>query len=257
VTLLTDFGTVDWFVGVMKGVIATIAPTSSIVDLTHQIPPGDIRAGAFALTASCRFFPRGTVHVAVVDPGVGSDRKAIAVQTADYLFVGPDNGVLSWALQRESIRSIHALENKARFLKPLSRTFHGRDIFAPVAAHLSRGLAIEKLGPDRNDFVRLEWPQIRRTERTVRGEIIYVDRFGNVITNLDAATLSASKGTRAHVFTRGKRLCPLAPFYQSVGRDKPVGVLGSSGFLEIAVNDGNASKQLKLGVGSKVEVRFQ
>ena len=241
----------------MKGVIASIARRATVVDLTHQIPPGDVRAGAFALAASYRFFPKGTIHIAVVDPGVGSERKAIAVQTVDYFFVGPDNGVLSWALQREKIKSIRALENQSCFLKPVSRTFHGRDIFAPAAAHLSGGLTIEKLGPARKDFVRLEWPQTRQTRRAVQGEIVYVDRFGNLITNLDAAALIPNDRTVAHVFLRGKRLCPIAAFYQAVESGKPVGVLGSAGFLEIAVNGGNASKKLKLSVGSQVEVRFQ
>src|ERR1019366_9340383 len=122
----------------MKGVIASLAPTARVIDLTHDLPPGDIRGGAFALAASCRFFPKGTVHVAVVDPGAGSLRKAIAVQTANGVFVGPDNGVLSWALAKEKIKAIHALENEAYFLRPVSRTFHGRDVFAPVAGLKAR-----------------------------------------------------------------------------------------------------------------------
>src|SRR5271169_1802298 len=129
VTLTTDFGTRDWFVGTMKGVIHRIAPRARIIDLTHEITPGDIRAGAFALAAGCRFFPKGTVHVAVVDPGVGSRRQGIAVQTANAVFVGPNNGLLSWTLAKEKIRAIHALENEACFLQPVSRTFHGRDVF--------------------------------------------------------------------------------------------------------------------------------
>src|SRR5438034_5870447 len=126
ITLTTDFGLADWFVGTMKGIIVGVNPRGSIIDITHDISPGDIRAGAFALAASCRFFPKGTIHVAVVDPGVGSHRKAIAVQTANYFFVGPDNGVLSWALRQEKIKTIRALENEKYFLHPVSSTFHGR-----------------------------------------------------------------------------------------------------------------------------------
>ncbi len=146
ITLTTDFGLGDWFVGTMRAVILGIHPRANVVDITHGIPPGDIRAGAFALMASCRFFPRGTVHVAVVDPGVGSRRRAIAVRSANHFFVGPDNGVLSWALGLEEIKTIRLLENPEYFLAPVSRTFHGRDIFAPVAAHLSRGLRASRLG---------------------------------------------------------------------------------------------------------------
>src|SRR5436190_23539094 len=159
VTLLTDFGTADWFVASMKGVLARLAPGTGIIDITHDISPGDMRAGAFALAASYRFFPKGTVHVAVVDPGVGSDRRAIAVRTTNYHFVGPDNGLLSWALKREEIKTVRALENTAYLLHPISHTFHGRDIFAPVAAHLSRGVPIHRFGPARKDLVRLEWPE--------------------------------------------------------------------------------------------------
>ena len=151
ITLTTDFGTRDWFVGTMKGVILGIQPRARVVDITHEIGGGEVRAGAFALRASYSFFPQGTVHIAVVDPGVGSPRRALAVQTANYFFVGPDNGVLSFALMRERIKSIHALENEKYFLKPVSRTFHGRDIFAPVAAHLSRGVSIQTFGPRLKD----------------------------------------------------------------------------------------------------------
>src|SRR5215468_7695472 len=146
-TLTTDFGTRDWFVGAMKGVILKVNPRAVLVDLAHEIEPGDIRRGAFALAASYRFFPRGTIHVVVVDPGVGSARRAVAVQTSDYLFVGPDNGVLSAALRREKILAAHWLQNKKYFLKPVSHTFHGRDVFAPVAAQLSRGVPIDRFGP--------------------------------------------------------------------------------------------------------------
>jgi S-adenosylmethionine hydrolase len=189
ITLTTDFGTCDWFVGTMKGVIASLAPGTTVVDLTHDLPPGDIRGGAFALAASHRFFPKGTVHVAVVDPDVGSNRKAIAVQTAKAVFVGPDNGVLSWALAKEKVTAIHALENEAYFVQPVSRTFHGRDVFAPVAAHLSRGVPIRKLGPALKGFVRLDWPEPQARRGGFEGEVVYIDRFGNAITNLESRLL--------------------------------------------------------------------
>ena len=252
ITLTTDFGTRDWFAGTMKGVILGIAPRVTIVDITHEIPPGDIRAGAFALTASCRFFPKGTVHFAVVDPGVGSTRKAIAVQTANYFFVGPDNGSLSWALAREKIKSVRRLENADYFLHPVSRTFHGRDIFAPVAAHLARGVPLSKLGPAQKDFIRLPWPEPRGRGDRIEGEVVFVDRFGNAITNIENAGLDLRN--RLQVFLGRKRLCPAKGFYASVPPGQAVAVPGSSGFLEIAVNAGSAANRFGLKIGDRVSL---
>jgi len=255
ITLTTDFGTADWFVGTMKGVVLGIAPRATIVDLTHEIPAGDIRGGAFALAAGCRFFPKGTVHVAVVDPGVGSARKAIAVRTADHCFVGPDNGVLSWALAKENVRAIHSLENDACFLRRVSRTFQGRDIFAPVAAHLSRGLPIQKLGPALKDYARLDWPEPRKRRGGFEGEVVYVDRFGNGITNLENRFAQGVDGATCEICAPRRRVCPLKPFYQSVASNRPVTVAGSSGFVEIAVNGGSAARALGLKVGTRVLLR--
>jgi S-adenosyl-L-methionine hydrolase (adenosine-forming) len=255
ITLTTDFGTHDWFVGTLKGVIAGIAPKANIIDLSHDLPPGDIRGGAFALAASCRFFPKGTVHVAVVDPGVGSRRKAIAVQTANGVFVGPDNGVLSWALVNEKAKAVHALENEAYFLKPVSQTFHGRDVFAPVAAHLSRGVPIKKFGPALKDFVRLDWPESQRKRGGVEGEVVCTDRFGNAITNIGSELLRGAAMASCEVFAKRRRICPLRTFYQSVPHKTPVALAGSSGFLEIAVNGGSAEKLLGLRIGTRVVLR--
>jgi S-adenosyl-L-methionine hydrolase (adenosine-forming) len=255
ITLTTDFGTRDWFVGTMKGVIADIAPMAKVIDLTHDLPPGDIRGGAFVLAAACHFFPKGSVHVAVVDPGVGGRRKAIAVQTAGAIFVGPDNGVLSWALAKEKIAAIHALENKAYFLQPLSRTFHGRDVFAPVAAHLSLGVPIKKLGPALRDFVRLDWPEPQKRPGGIKGEVVYVDRFGNAITSLEGGLLRGSERASFEVYGRRRRVCPLRTFYQAAAPNSPVALMGSSGFLEIAVNGGSAAKVLGVRVGTRVVLR--
>ena len=184
VTFTTDFGTSDWFVGTMEGVIAGISPATRVVSITHQVSPQNIRAGAFALAAACTWFPHGTIHVAIVDPGVGSQRRAIAVKTRRYLFVGPDNGVLSWALRQESLEEVRTIENSKLFLAEVSRTFHGRDIFAPVAAHLSRGLRFQDIGRQRDRFVRLPWPESTETNGQISGEIVYIDSFGNGITNV-------------------------------------------------------------------------
>src|ERR1039457_1356080 len=251
-TLTTDFGTHDWFVGTMKGVIASIAPAANVIDLTHDLPPGEIRGGAFALAASHRFFPKGTIHVAVVDPGVGSVRKAIAVQTAKSLFVGPDNGVLSWALAKEKIRGIHALEDAAYLRRPVSQTFHGRDVFAPVAAHLSCGVPIQKFGPALKDYVRLAWPEPQMRRGGLEGEVIYIDRFGNAITNLEGGLLEGSGRASCEVHGKLRWNCPLKTFYQAVPPKTPVALVGSSGFLEIAINGGSAAKVLGVRVGTRV-----
>ena len=256
ITLTTAFGTSDWFIGTLKGVIAGIAPKAKVIDLTHDLPPGDIRGGAFALEAGCRFFPKGTVHVAVVDPGVGSRRKAIAVQTASGVFVGPDNGVLSWALAKEEVAAIHVLENEDYFLHPVSQTFHGRDVFAPVAAQLSRGVPIKKLGPALKDFVRLEWPEPRRQRDGIEGEVVYIDRFGNAITNIGSELLRGAATASCEVFAKRHRICPLRTFYQSVPQKTPVALAGSSGFLEIAVNGGSAGKLLGVRISTRVVLRM-
>jgi S-adenosylmethionine hydrolase len=179
----------------------------------------------------------------------------LAVQTADYWFVGPDNGVLSWALAKEQIKTVRALENEEYFLQPVSGTFHGRDIFAPVAAHLSRGLAIRKLGPAREDFVRLAWPEPRRPGDRIEGEVVYVDRYGNAITNIAAGLLRSLGPAAVHLWLRGRRLCPVAAYYQAVPPGQPVAVPGSSGFLEIAVHGASAAHRHGLRVGQRVTVR--
>jgi S-adenosyl-L-methionine hydrolase (adenosine-forming) len=255
ITLTTDFGTDDWFVGTMKGVIASTSQKAMVVDISHAIASGDIRAGAFALAASYKYFPRGTVHVAIVDPGVGSNRRAIAVQTERYFFVGPDNGVLSFALHGEKIKAVRALENETYFLRPVSQTFHGRDVFAPVAAHLARGLAIAKLGHVATNFVRLDWAELKRRGESIEGEVIYVDKFGNTITNIPAASITSHRRQQLDVFKGRTRMCALATHYQAVPKGQAVAVPGSSGYLEIAVNGGDASAILGLGVGDRVAVR--
>ncbi len=252
ITLTTDFGGHDWFVGTMKGVVHGIEPRATIIDLTHEISPGNIRAAAFALAASYRFFPKGTVHVSVVDPGVGGRRRAIAVRSRKYFFVGPDNGVLSWALARETVLSVHELKNSAYFLNPVSHTFQGRDIFAPVAAHLCRRVPLNELGPAVNDFVRLDWPEPTKTSAGLRGEVLYIDRFGNAITNLDARRLGDGKNWK--VILLGKKVCRIVEYYQAVPPGRPLAVLGSSGFLELAVNGGNAARRLRIRVGETVLV---
>ena len=255
ITLTTDFGLADWFVGTMKGVMLAINPRVSLVDVTHGIPAGNIRAGAFVLAAGFQFFPQRTIHVAVVDPGVGTQRRILAVQTDRFVFLGPDNGVLSLALARQKPVAIHLVTNTRFFLKPVSQTFHGRDVYAPAAAHLSTGIPLRKLGPPIEDFVRLEWPQPLIDQGEITGEVLYIDGFGNGITNITNSALSTFDPANCEVFLRRKRLCRVRASYQSVPLGKPVAVVGSAGLLEIAVNCGSAGKSFRLKIGDLATVR--
>jgi S-adenosylmethionine hydrolase len=222
--------------------------------MVHEIPPGDILAGAFALMSGYSYFPKGTIHVAVVDPGVGTARPALAVTTRHYCFVGPDNGVLSLALAREQITDIRRIENAKLFHQPLSRTFHGRDIFAPVAAHISRGLSKSKLGPAVSTFEKISWPKTTVVDGIITGSIVYLDRFGNAITSIANADLAAVDLSQAKVQIGRHRAIPVRQTYQDVAVGRPVALAGSSGWLELAVNGGNAVQQLGLRCGQTVHV---
>lgn len=253
ITLTTDFGTNDWFVGTMKGVILRISPTAQIVDITHNIPFADIRAAAFSLLSSYHYFPAGTVNVVVVDPGVGSIRRPVAVKTQNYFFVAPDNGVLSYALEREKIIEIREIANPEYHLKPLGNTFHGRDIFAPVSAHLSNGIAVEKLGPKLNDIVRLAPIEHHKKGKTIEGSIVYIDRFGNAITSIPFG--DPDEFLEKKIYIRGKQIAPVLRCYADVKKGEPVAVPGSTGFMEIAVREASAHRKFKLKVGMKVIIK--
>src|SRR6266446_7336489 len=206
ITLLTDFGSQDYFVGAMKGAILSINRHALIIDITHEIPPQDIETAAFSLLATYKDFPAGTIHVAVVDPGVGSTRKPILIECGEQFFVGPDNGIFSWICEREgSGRAIH-LTNEAFFRHPVSATFHGRDIFAPVAAALSNGVVLEEFGDPVKDYVRLESLAVKTVaDGQVEARIIHIDRFGNCVTNLTRQHVSdASFKTGAKLSLNGR-----------------------------------------------------
>lgn len=256
ITLTTDFGLGDWFAGAMKGVILGIQPRAAIVDITHEILAGDIRSGAFALAASFRFFPKQTIHVAVVDPGVGSGRSSIAVQTKDYFFVGPDNGLLSLALAEECVESMHRLENTKFLAASISNTFHGRDVFAPAAAYLSKGTSLSKMGRALTHYQKLSWPIPLLDKSGLRGEVIYIDRFGNAITNIGKEHLGTLDVAALKIAVAGNKTpFGFGQFYQEVAFGRPLGLIGSNGFLEIAINGGNAAKKLGLNVGDSVSIR--
>jgi S-adenosyl-L-methionine hydrolase (adenosine-forming) len=255
ITLTTDFGTRDWFVGTMKGVILGINPRATLVDITHEIPPGDIRAAAFVLASSYQYFPEGTIHMVVVDPGVGSGRKAIVIQTARYFFVGPDNGVLSLAVAAEKIKAIRSLENPKYQVQPRSRTFHGRDLFAPAAAHLACGLSMRSFGRALHSFKTLSTNAPRVTPSGIQGEVQYVDCFGNCITNISQRELARLRGPSQVVITKGQGRFPIKEFYDAVPAGKPVAVISSMGFLEIAINGDSAAARFQIKVGDRIRIQ--
>ena len=258
ITLLTDFGSQDYFVGAMKGAILSINPHALIIDITHEIPPQDIETAAFNLLATYKDFPAGAIHVAVVDPGVGSARKPILIECAKQFFVGPDNGIFSWICEREgSSRAIH-LTNQAFFRQPVSATFHGRDIFAPVAAALSSGVAMTEFGDRLSDYVRLDplLPAVA-SDGSVEGRVIQIDRFGNCITNLTSEHFSADQAASgAKLRFNGREISSFRQSFAEGGEDEDdlFCLVGSAGFLEIAVRNSSAARVLNAERGHRVIV---
>ncbi len=251
VTLCTDFGLRDGYVAAMKGVILSIAPQVCLVDISHQITPQSVREGAFVLRSAYTFFPSGTVHLVVVDPGVGSERRAMAVQAAEHLFVAPDNGVLAYVLRREQQVQAVSLTNPVYWREEVSETFHGRDIFAPVAAHLALGVPLEDLGKPLEELVQLDLPvPERRSNGTIVGHVIHVDGFGNVVTNIPADMLRDCD--RWQVMAGKEWIIGLSSTYASAAKGDLVALIGSHGFLEIAVREGSAARIAHLQVGDTV-----
>lgn len=260
VTLLTDFGTADYFVGALKGAVLASNPEARVVDLTHEVPPYDVEAGAFILRAAFETFPEGTVHVAVVDPGVGSARRAVAVEGRGHTFVGPDNGLFGHVYERVRPFRVFQLTNRNFFRREVSPTFHGRDIFAPVAGALSRGVRAEELGPEVFDFVRLPSATVERAvDGTLNASVIHVDRFGNLVTNITPAELSEESVERgARLKISGREVRRFRRFFaeDGEGAGEPFAVWGSAGLLEIAVFRDSAARVLGAGRGDKVEVNL-
>jgi hypothetical protein len=277
ITLTTDFGVQDPYVGVMKGVMARIAPGVPFVDITHAVPPQDVRSAAYVLWAALPYFPAESVHLVVVDPGVGTARRPIAARTPWGTLVGPDNGVFSyvWAAaaprrQGAAPGDVVALEAPAYRRPAVSQTFHGRDIFAPAAAHLARGVPLADLGPPVPDPQRLPLPSLTVTETRITGAVIYIDRFGNAVTGigrlvwdggllrLDPAfgdALSATiNAARVRVRVTGQDLGPVRRTYGAVAPGAALALVGSTGMLEIAVNQGHGAQALDLAVGDEVTI---
>ncbi len=294
ITLLTDFGNQDAYVGIMKGVITGINPAAHVIDLCHSIPPQDVFIGAYLLSTSYKYFPSGTIHVAVVDPGVGSKRDIVCVEIRNCLFLVPDNGILSFIVQEEKPKRIVQVTNSKYFLPVLSHTFHGRDLFAPVAAHLSLGAKPLQLGNATGQLAQLDLPEPFHTKAgQLKGQIIYIDRFGNLITNITREHLaqyirnhtqnraqrsgmkSKEQGVRNQTpdtlentskyeipiqdntiktILGRKKIFGLKKTYTDVKQGEPLLLLGSAGFLEISVNQGNAKKYFKVDRGNHIIV---
>ncbi len=274
ITLTTDFGVADGYVGTMKGVMLGIAPEAHLVDITHDVAPQDIRETAYVLYTAYRFFPLQTVHLVVVDPGVGSARRPIALRLSHGTFVGPDNGVFSYVLEEESIETIVELADPRYRLPSVSHTFHGRDVFSPAAAHLAAGVPIEAFGPEAEDPVSLPRPYLCIQPRAISGEVLHTDHFGNVITSLgrlywrgdnllikpafqrQTEKLCTFRADETLVTAGGQVLKGVHTTYADVEPGDVLALVGSEGHLEIAVREGSAARQLGLQPGERIELHW-
>jgi S-adenosylmethionine hydrolase len=256
VTLLTDFGTRDPFVGIMKGVILGLCPDASLIDLCHEVPAQDVLGASFLLHTAVRVFPAGAIHVAVVDPGVGGPRRPILAEIDGQTFVAPDNGVLSHLFATAGRSRVRHLTAQAYWRHPVSRSFHGRDIFASVAGHLAAGVAPASFGPEIGDPVQLEIarPNVDAAGR-IHGTVVWVDRFGNCITNIPQAEIAPLVGRgRIHVHAAGRLLGALVGCFGDVPRGEVGAIVGSAGYVEVFCNQGNLARQRALGPGAPVVV---
>jgi len=256
IALLSDFGARDHYAGTMKGVILGICPDVALVDLTHEIAPHDVLEGALQLGASYRYFPAGTIFLAVVDPGVGSARRGIAVETADYRFVAPDNGVLTVVFREAPPRRVVELSER-RYARPtVTRTFEGRDRFAPAAAWLAKGTQLAALGRPVSDYQRLDIPIAEVRDETLIGIVLLVDRFGNLVTNIDRRTFEAfTRHGPIRILAGGTAVERLVSTYAEIGPGEVCALFGSSDHLELAANSVSAAGALGLGRDAAVEIR--
>ena len=261
ITLLTDFGTDDEYAGVMKGAILSVNPKAFPVDITHQIDPQDLIQAAYTINAFYRFFPPNTVHVTVVDPGVGTRRGIVALKTEKFCFLAPDNGVLTLLLEESRAEEAVWVQNSDYFLNNISRTFHGRDIFAPVAGYLSKGLALNRLGPkaEISQLKRLDLPGIEILEnKSIEGRIISVDRFGNLVTNIGAETIDSLCAGNPEIIPAveigGIVVEGISDSYSDVPTRKPLMIIGSRNLLEISVKQGEAGRLSGKKKGDKIRI---
>lgn len=256
ITLTTDFGISDHFVGAMKGVVAGIAPKARVIDITHEIAPFNINEAAFVIAQAWRYFPKGTIHTVIIDPAVGSARRPILAEAGGQYFIGPDNGVLSM-IYDSSPHKVRVISNERIFRKDVSRTFHGRDVFAPAAAHLAAGVKPPQFGKLIHDAVRTWlWQPVRAANGAWRATILKVDRFGNLITNIHVSQFEDIK-TRAFELRAGQeRIHRLALTYAETEIGEMSVIVGSSGYLEIAANQASAAARLGFSAGAQVELEI-
>jgi S-adenosyl-L-methionine hydrolase (adenosine-forming) len=261
ITLTTDFGIQDEYVGVLKGVILGIDPEARVVDISHHIAAHDVVGAAFLLKSVFAWFPAGSIHAAVVDPGVGTRRAIVAARLAGHVFIAPDNGLLNPLIDTYGVDELVSVQNSAFFSQPLSRTFHGRDIFAPVAAHLAGGTALREFGPalEPSQLTTLNWPRPHiDADGRLEGHVVWVDRFGNLVTDIHDDLIKAlapeGNGADLRIHAGGMTLHGLASSYAQALEGEPVAIIGSRDCLEIAVNQGSAEKLLSMGKGSPVQV---
>src|SRR5271157_5979453 len=258
VTFTSDFGLSDPFVGIMHGVVLNIHPETTVVDICHAVASYNVLEGAWTIAQAYRFFPPRTVHVVVVDPGVGSTRRPLIVETDDYIFVAPDNGVLTLVEAREPKFTVRHITAERYFLQPLSRTFHGRDVFAPVAGWLSKGVASAEFGPEVSDYVRLPLPAVERVgDNHLRSVVLKVDKFGNLITNIseqDAPALFEASPPAFSLLIAGLTITRVCHSYAEGGEEEFFAIVGSSGYLEVAARQASAAEKLAAGVGTQVGI---
>ncbi|MFC1538403.1 S-adenosyl-l-methionine hydroxide adenosyltransferase family protein [Candidatus Latescibacterota bacterium] len=257
ITYTTDFGTSDPYAGIMKGIVLSINPKACQIDITHEILSHDIIHASFIIANAYHHFPKGTIHVAVVDPGVGGERKNIAVLTKNYFFVGPDNGIFSNVLSNEFIIEVREIKNLPFIKKTISSTFHGRDVYAPCAGHISAGKKFTDIGPLVDNVKYLDYPKVKEGKTSLTGEIVFIDSFGNMITNISEHMFkSFTRGNSFEIYFASERFDKISKFYSEIPRGKPLALIGSTGYLEISMNGGNASSYFMTSVGASLTVQL-
>lgn len=257
ITLTTDFGLQDYYVSAMKAVMLGIAPEARLVDVSHDIPSQDIMAGSWVLKNSAMLFPSGTVHTVVIDPGVGTERHAVALKIEDQYFVGPDNGIFSLLTTDQSYTAVKL--NKKEYLRESrSNTFHGRDVFAPAAAHLSRGVTLEELGEPLDELISYRWMQPIADKDGLEGTIIHIDKFGNLITNISSDLIDEVLADKqVKIYVGNVILNEINTTFGAVTEGEPVAYIGSAGMLEVGINQGNAQKMLGVQKGAQISIILQ
>ncbi len=255
ITLTSDFGTKDTYVGVMKGVILSISPSSNVIDLTHEIPAQNVAVGAWQISKAYSYFPSETIHLVVVDPGVGSDRRAVISLINNHTFVCPDNGLLSIISKESPMGNSVAIENDSYFLPHISNTFHGRDIFAPVAAYLAKGIPMSEFGPSVDNLHKINFSHINSDNSQIEGQIIWIDNFGNAVTNISQQSINQIlPNLELQISFANQKIFGLCSAYNQAKIGEAIAIIGSSEHLEISVNQGSAQQLYGLSIGDFVSV---